>query len=303
MTLVDTAVPYIACRDLFKIYKAQDLEVVALRGLDLQVSPGEIVAIVGASGSGKSTLLNILAGYDTPSAGEIRVGERNLLHMRGHDVERYRLSEVGFVWQQTGRNLLPYLTAVENVELPMLLAGMPTKERKERSQELLEAVGLERRASHQPAQLSGGEQQRVAIAIALANRPPLLLADEPTGELDSETASEILSLFQSVRDRYQTTVVIVTHDPEISRIVDRVVIIRDGRASAEIVALPTFQRPSAADGVEEANMEQQEFILVDSTGRLQLPREYLDHLRIRDRARVIMEGDHVIVAPEEEALR
>ena len=224
---------YIVCRDLFKIYKAQDLEVVALRGLDLQVAQGEIVALVGASGSGKSTFLNILAGYDTPSAGEVRVGGRDLLFMRGRDVESYRLHEVGFVWQQTARNLLPYLNAVENVELPMLLAGVPAKKRNSRSHELLEAVGLGARAAHRPAQLSGGEQQRVSIAIALANEPPLLLADEPTGELDSETALEVLTLFTSIRERYGTTVIIVTHDPEISRTVDRVVIIRDGRASAE----------------------------------------------------------------------
>jgi ABC-type lipoprotein export system ATPase subunit len=290
--------PYIVCRDLFKIYKAQDLEVVALRGLDLQVASGEVVAIVGASGSGKSTLLNILAGYDAPSAGEIKVGGRDLLNQRGREVERYRLREVGFVWQQTGRNLLPYLTAKENVELPMLLAGVPAKQRRQRSQELLEAVGLGKRMGHRPAQLSGGEQQRVAIAIALANEPPLLLADEPTGELDSETAAEVLGLFRSLRDRYGTTVVIVTHDPEISKIVDRVIVIRDGRASAEIVSLPTFQRPGSQNG--DRGVEPREFILVDSSGRLQLPKEYLDHLRIRERARVTLDGDHVIVAPEED---
>ncbi len=287
-------VPYISCLDLFKIYKAQDLEVVALRGLDLDVMAGEMVGIVGASGSGKSTFLNILAGYDKPSAGEIRVGERNLLHITAKEAEDYRLRNVGFVWQQTARNLVPYLTALENVELPMILAGRKAKYRVERSKELLEAVGLSHRLNHKPNQLSGGEQQRVAIAIALSNEPELLLADEPTGELDSETANEILDIFKSLRDIYQTTIIIVTHDEAVATRVDRVVIVRDGRASAEIVSLPDFRRPGA-----ESN-NKSEFILVDSSGRLQLPREYVDNLRIKGRARLGMEEDHVVVYPESE---
>ncbi len=286
---------HIVCRDLFKIYKAQDLEVVALRGLDFQAARGEIVAIVGASGSGKSTLLNILAGYDTPSAGDIRVGNRDLLVMRGRAVESYRLREVGFVWQQTGRNLVPYLTARENVELPMLLAGVGGSERRARAEELLDAVGLAERATHRANELSGGEQQRVAIAIALANQPDLLLADEPTGELDTETARTILNLFQSLRDRYGTTVVIVSHDPEISNFVDRVIIIRDGRASAEIVSLHSF-RPTEDNGSSEPPRE---YILVDSMGRLQLPRELMDRVRLRERAVVTVDGDHVVVTPSE----
>ncbi len=286
---------HIVCRDLFKIYKAQDLEVVALRGLDFQAVRGEIVAIVGASGSGKSTLLNILAGYDTPSAGDIHVGDRDLLIMRGRAVESYRLREVGFVWQQTGRNLVPYLTARENVELPMLLAGVGGSDRRARAEELLDAVGLAERATHRANELSGGEQQRVAIAIALANQPDLLLADEPTGELDTETARTILNLFQSLRDRYGTTIVIVSHDPEISNFVDRVIIIRDGRASAEIVSLHSF-RPSEDNGSSEAPRE---YILVDSMGRLQLPRELMDRVRLRERAVVTVDGDRVVVTPSE----
>ena len=286
---------HIVCRDLFKIYKAQDLEVVALRGLDFQAAAGEIVAIVGASGSGKSTLLNILAGYDAPSAGTIRVGDRDLLIMRGRAVESYRLREVGFVWQQTGRNLVPYLTARENIELPMLLAGAGRAFRRSRAEELLEAVGLAARASHHPNELSGGEQQRVAIAIALANQPPLLLADEPTGELDTETAHTIMNLFKSLRDRYGTTVVIVSHDAEVSQFVDRVIIIRDGRASAEIVSLHGFW-PEDRDGASESPRE---YILVDSMGRLQLPREMLDQVRLRERAVVTIEDDRVVVTPSD----
>tara|TARA_B100000686_G_scaffold347956_1_gene437884 strand:- start:8299 stop:9183 length:885 start_codon:yes stop_codon:yes gene_type:complete len=291
---INSKTPYISCLDLFKIYKAQDLEVVALRGLDLEVMSGEIIAIVGASGSGKSTFLNILAGYDKPSAGEIRVGERNLLHIDTKEAEDYRLRNVGFVWQQTARNLVPYLTALENVELPMILAGFKAKYRIERSTELLGAVGLSHRLNHKPNQLSGGEQQRVAIAIALANEPELLLADEPTGELDSETSNEILDILKNLRDIYDTTIIIVTHDEAVSASVDRVVVVRDGRASAEIVSLPDFRRPG------DMSNRTSEFILVDSSGRLQLPREYVDNLRIKGRARLVMEGDHVVVYPESE---
>ncbi|HBD83721.1 MAG TPA: ABC transporter, partial [Dehalococcoidia bacterium] len=190
--------PYVMCEDLFKIYKIADLEVVALRGLDLAVQNGEVVAIVGASGSGKSTLLNILAGYDAPSAGRVSVGGKDLLQMSSREVEEYRRIDVGFIWQQTSRNMFPYLTAMENVTLPMMLTNTPGKERSERARDLLELVGLGHRLDHTPEKLSGGEQQRVAIAVALANKPPLLLADEPTGELDDATAAEILDLFGSV---------------------------------------------------------------------------------------------------------
>lgn len=178
---------YIECSGLFKIYKAADLEVVALRGLELDVSQGEIIAIVGASGSGKSTLLNILAGYDVPSAGMIRVGNYDLLQMTSREIVEYRRHEVGFIWQETSRNLFPYLSALENVELPMVISGAPGPDRRKRALELLDVVGLADRAGHKPAQLSGGEQQRVAIAVGLSNEPPLLLADEPTGELDDQT--------------------------------------------------------------------------------------------------------------------
>ncbi|MBI4328736.1 MAG: ATP-binding cassette domain-containing protein, partial [Chloroflexi bacterium] len=254
----------------------------------------EIVAIVGASGSGKTTLLNILAGYDAPSAGYVWVGGRDLLRISGGGVEEYRRKEVGFVWQQTGRNLLPYLTSQENVELPMLLAGMLPRERSQRAKELLELVGLGPRRAHRPEQLSGGEQQRVAVAIAMANNPPLLLADEPTGELDSQTASEIFALFRSVRETYGTTVVIVTHDPDVLRVVDRVVVIRDGKTSAELLALPTFQRR----GQEGDGLRSQEFMLVDTSGRLQIPREFLEKLQIHERAVVSLEGDRITVRPE-----
>ena len=286
--------PYIECEDLFKIYKVADLEVVALRGLDLAIQPGETLAIVGASGSGKTTLLNILAGYDSPSAGRVRVGDRDLLDMSGGDVEEYRRSEVGFVWQQTSRNLFPYLTAIENVSLPMMLTRTSGAERKSRAAELLELVGLADRMGHKPETLSGGEQQRVAIAVALANKPPLLLADEPMGELDDATASEILEVFRGVNTELGTTVLIVTHDPDVAYKVGRVVMIRDGKIATEIKRKVSYRREQG-----EADDELDELTVVDPAGRVQLPRGDLDRVRIRDRAKVIVEEDSLHIVPED----
>lgn len=281
--------PYIVCSGLFKIYKVADLEVVALRGLELNVDRGEIIAVVGASGSGKSTMLNILAGYDTPSAGTVHVGDFDLLNMTSKEIVQYRRQEVGFIWQETSRNLFPYLTAYENVELPMLLTGVPSKERRERSKHLLDLVGLGHRNSHRPAQLSGGEQQRVAIAVALANQPPLLLADEPTGELDGDTAAEVLKLLNDLNTELGTTIVIVTHDPAISTSVGRAVAIRDGKTSTETTRAVTFERRigGPTTGVVE------EFLLVDSSGSVQIPREILDQLAIGRRVKVDVKDGRV----------
>ena len=286
--------PYIECVDLFKIYKVADLEVVALRGLDLAVQPGETLAIVGASGSGKTTLLNILAGYDSPSAGRVRVGDRDLLDMSGRDIEEYRRSEVGFVWQQTSRNLFPYLTAIENVSLPMMLTRTSGGQRQKQAAELLELVGLADRMGHNPETLSGGEQQRVAIAVALANSPPLLLADEPMGELDDATASEILEVFRGVNTELGTTVLIVTHDPDVAYKVGRVVMIRDGKIATEIKRKVSYQREQG-----EADDELDELTVVDPAGRVQLPKDYLDRVRIRDRAKVILDEDKLSIVPED----
>ena len=289
-----TGVPYILCEDLFKIYKIADLEVVALRGLDLAVDRGEVVAIVGASGSGKTTLLNILAGYDTPSAGRVRVGDKDLLRTTAKEVGEYRRHEVGFIWQQTGRNLFPYLTALENVSLPMMLTNVPSKERKTRSEELLELMGLSHRMGHTPEKLSGGEQQRVAIGVALANKPPLLLADEPTGELDDETAGEVLDLLGTVNRELGSTVLIVTHDPNIAYKVGRVVMIRDGKTSAEIRRKVSFQRIT---GEADSQQPLEQFILVDGSGRMQIPREFLDQLKIKNRAKVVLDEGRVTIIP------
>ena len=287
---------YIVCEDLFKIYKIADLEVVALRGLDLTVQRNEVVAIVGASGSGKSTLLNILAGYDTPSAGRVSVGDKDLLRMTPNETELYRRDEVGFIWQQTSRNMFPYLTAVENVALPMMLTFTSPSERRRRAEELLELVGLGHRMGHTPEKLSGGEQQRVAIAVALANHPPLLLADEPTGELDDNTAAEILDLFGEINRELDTTILIVTHDPDIAYKVGRVVMIRDGKMATEVRRRVTFQRLSGAVATDQPL---EEFILVDGSGRVQIPRDIIDRLKIGERARIDTVDGMVTLTPDD----
>ena len=293
MTYADNE-PYVLCQDLFKIYKIADLEVVALRGLDLAVDEGEVVAIVGASGSGKSTLLNILAGYDAPSAGGVFVGGKDLLRMGASEIEEYRRNDVGFIWQQTSRNLFPYLTTLENVTLPMMLTSTPGGDRREWAEELLSLVGLSHRLGHTPEKLSGGEQQRVAIAVALANKPPLLLADEPTGELDDTTAAEILDLFGTVNKEMGATILIVTHDPDIAHKVGRVVMIRDGKMSTEIRRKVTFQRIS---GEVETDQPLEEFVLVDGNGRVQIPRELLERMNIGEKARVQIEEGRVTIRP------
>jgi ABC-type lipoprotein export system ATPase subunit len=289
----DTTELYIYCEDLFKIYKTEELEVVALRGLDLRVPPGEMMAIVGASGSGKSTLLNILAGLDQPSAGRVTVGKRDLLTMNEEDLVDYRRQEVGFVWQQTGRNLVPYLSSQQNVEVPLILEGVGRKQARERAIELLTAVGLPTKLRNRPEELSGGEQQRVAIAVALANNPPLLLADEPTGELDSATADEVFAVMRELNEATGVTVVIVTHDRAITQRVDRVIAMRDGRTSTETVRHVQYAR-GRGEVVEE-------YAVVDRSGRLQIPREFLERLNIDRRARVKMADDRVEVRGEEDA--
>jgi len=287
---------YIICEDLFKIYKIADLEVVALRGLDLKVKLGELMAIVGISGSGKTTLLNILGGLDIPTAGKVIVGERDLLKMSSRDLVTYRRRDVGFVWQQVGGNLIPYLSALQNVELPLILLGWPQRKRRRRAQEMLEAVGLATRLRHRPDRLSGGEQQRVAIAVALANNPPLLLADEPSGELDSQTAEGIFNVFRSLNEAYGVTIVIVTHDIRITDEVERVVTIRDGRTSLEAIREPRF--PDA--GPKRIH---DEFVVLDKAGRLQLPKNYIEKLNLKERVRVLLADDHITVWPEESQKR
>jgi ABC-type lipoprotein export system ATPase subunit len=289
--------PLILCDNLVKIYKVADLEVVALQGLDLTVAPGELMAIIGNSGSGKSTLLNILGGLDRPSAGRVIVGGRDLLKTDDAGMVEYKRETVGFVWQQASRNLIPYLSALENVQIPMLLAGRPSRERREWSNELLEAVGLGHRRTHRLSQMSGGEQQRVAIAIALANRPSLLLADEPTGEVDTATAGVIYEIFRRLVADYGTTILIVSHDPGIALRVDRVVRIRDGRTSTETVRRAAATEDAAAAEGEHAPVHRthEEFTVMDAAGRLQLPREMVEQLGLGRRVRVELDGGQIVV--------
>jgi len=309
-----TASPLIVCDNLVRIYKIANLEVVALQGLDLVISDGELVGVVGASGSGKSTLLNILGGLDRPSAGRVWVGGEDLLKMSENDLKRYRLARVGFVWQQGKRNLVPYLSARENIELPMIMAGVSGEERRSYSMELLEAVGLREREKHRLSELSGGEQQRVAIAVALANHPRLLLADEPTGELDTATAEIIYQLIQDLNRQMKITALIVSHDPGIARHVDRVVSIRDGKLSSETfrstgTPAPKGGQPGATgevaidesrpavDAPVQTQAVYEELTVVDSAGRLQIPKAYLEKHQIRGRVRLELTEDGIKILP------
>ncbi len=301
----------IECENLVKIYKTADLEVVALQGLDLTVEQGELMAIIGNSGSGKSTLLNMLGGLDKPSAGKLLVDGHELLKFGEKELCEYKRSTVGFVWQNNARNLVPYLTALENVELPMMITSQA--DRRHRAMELLEMVGIAHRAKNKLSQLSGGEQQRVAIAIALANTPKLLLADEPTGAVDSQTSMHILDLFHEINRTLGITIVIVTHDMAISRKVDRVVSIRDGRTSSEFIRrdyredLAHISGGFAEEPVEEdarlgnGRETHEEFVVLDRVGRMQIPHEYMEKydLRAGSRLRFNYQDDQIVLEPAE----
>ena len=282
----------IVCDSVVRIYQVDKIEVQALQGLDLLVNRGEMIAIVGASGSGKSTLLNVLSGLDVPTAGRARVADWDLQGMSSRDRLNYRRSVVGFVWQQTARNLLPYLNATENVTLPMAFAGIGKRERTNRARELLDSLGMAEKSGRRPAELSGGEQQRVAIAVALANHPDVLFADEPTGELDSATGEEVFAALRSANEDLGTTVVIVTHDGAVSSQVQRTVAIRDGRTSSEVV------RSTEVDEYGESAVIAREYALLDRVGRLQLPASFRTSLGLKDRVQLELETDHVGVWPD-----
>jgi ABC-type lipoprotein export system ATPase subunit len=278
----------VACDRLVRIYQAEGIEVQALQGLDLLINEGELTAMVGASGSGKSTLMNILAGLDSPTAGSVKVAGHDLATMSAAERLRYRRHVVGFVWQQTSRNLMPYLTAIQNVTLPMRFAGTRRKARVARATELLGTLGVGHCADRRPDQMSGGEQQRTAIATALANEPRLLLADEPTGELDSATAMDVFGALQTANSELGATVLVVTHDPAVSSQVRRTIAIADGRTSTE-----TLRQSAAEHAVEYA--------VLDRAGRLQLPPGMMEPLGMRDRVRLEAEPDHIGVWPDRSA--
>jgi len=280
--------PFVLCDNLFKIYRVADVEVVALQGLSLELARGEMMALVGPSGVGKSTLLNVIGGLDVPSAGSMWVSGWDLLRMNERERVEYKRQVVGFVWQQPSRNLLPYLSARENVELPMQHNGVEADARGKRALELLDVIGLADRADFYPDRLSGGEQQRVALAVALANNPPLLLGDELTGQVDSASAMRVLDAVQAINQAYGTTVIVVTHDPLVAGRVNRVVTVRDGRTSTEI-----RRRRDRGNG----SVHEEEWVILDPVGRLQLPRAYVNHLEMRELVRLHLEPDHISVWP------
>ena len=283
----------IECTDLVKIFTAEGVEVQALQGLTLRVERGELTAIVGASGSGKSTLLSILTGLEIPTAGRAIVAGHDLLAMTSAQRTRYRRETVGFVWQQTSRNLLPYYSAAQNIAMPLAIAGVPRARRLARVDALVELLGMGDFARRHPAQLSGGQQQRVAIAVALANEPEVLFADEPTGELDEVNSQVVFDALGSVNRELGVTVLIVTHDEEVSTKVRRTVQIRDGRLSTEV------HRSTETDEFGEEQHRSQEFVVLDRVGRLQLPQEYVRTLGLEGLVRLELADDHAQVHPTE----
>ncbi|MGW2392341.1 ABC transporter ATP-binding protein [Streptomyces lydicamycinicus] len=279
----------IACDRLVRVFTTDGVEVQALQGLDLLVAEGELMALVGASGSGKSTLMNILAGLDVPTAGAATVAGRDLLTMDARARLGYRREVVGFVWQQTARNLLPYLTALQNVMLPMQLRGGRRRAaRTKAAEQLLSMLSLHHCRDRRPHQLSGGEQQRTAIAVALANTPSVLLADEPTGELDSHTAEQVFTAFRTANEELGTTIVIVTHDQTVASEVRRTVAIRDGRTSSEVL-----RRTERDATTGQESLVSREYAMLDRAGRLQLPTEYTTSLGMAHRVLLELESDHI----------
>jgi ABC-type lipoprotein export system ATPase subunit len=287
----------IVCDRVVRIFRGAGVEVQALQGLDLLVAEGELTAIVGASGSGKSTLINILAGLDAPTAGAVRVAGRDLGTMTAHERLAYQRAEVGFIWQQTSRNLIPYLTGLQNVMLPMRFTRTARHQRRLRAGELLETLGVASCAGRTPDRMSGGEKQRTAIATALANQPRVLLADEPTGELDSVTARNVFGALQTANSEFGVTVLVVTHDPAVSAQVRRTVAIRDGRTSSETL------RHDHQDDLGNRTRQAVEYAVLDRAGRLQLPREMTEALNMSERVRLQAEPDHIGVWPDQAAGR
>lgn len=293
----------IYCENLVKLYRVGEIEVMALQGLDLMVEKGEMIAIIGNSGSGKSTLMNVIGGLDRPTAGRIYVNGINLLKLEDKQMQEYMRQTVGFVWQNTARNMIPYLNALDNVKLIMQMAG---KLDVNRAHMLLEIVGLEHRKKNKMHELSGGEQQRVAIAIALANNPPLLLADEPTGAVDTKTTAQIMNLFHTLNKDLGVTVVIVTHDRQLSHMVPRVVTISDGRIGTEFIRRQDVDMASEEVMDAKAGHDQGshvEYGFIDGRRRLFIPDEYLQGAGLTIRSKVAIElvdGKLILSKPSEE---
>lgn len=275
---------FITCKQIVKAYRVSDHEVVALRGIDFSMDRGEMVAIIGPSGAGKSSLMNLLGGLDRPTAGQLSVNGQNLLDLKGRRLADYRLRQVGFLWQQVERNLLPHRSALGNVTLPMMLAGVSPWERRKRARALLESVGLADQIHKHPAKLSGGQQQRVAVAVALANHPQLLLMDEPTGALDRHSANHVMRLVTELRDTYGLTILMVTHNLEIADYADRILTLRDGALGQDL---------SAKDEAESR---------LDDAGRIRLPAAVQSHLAAAPRISMEIRPEGVLLRPEADDL-
>lgn len=286
----------INCDGLIKMYLSDGLKVMALQGLDLEVKRGELLAIIGKSGSGKSTLLNMIGGLETPTAGRFLFDGKDLSLLEEKEMVHYRKRTVGFVWQKSGRNLLPYMTVLENVEVPMYFGKGSQKKKRERAKMLLEEVGMLAHADKFPSQLSGGEQQRVAIAVALANEPSILLADEPTGAVDTKTSDQIFGLFRKLNQDLGLTILIVTHDISLADKVNRVIMISDGKISTEKI-----RKEVATSWNEDEENTHEEYVILDRAHRLQLSEEILEKVGIStNKVCVAVEDGKVIITPQKE---
>ena len=290
----------ITCDSLVKIFKTEDVEVMALQGLDMEIKKGELLSVIGKSGSGKSTLMNIIGGLEKPSAGKIIVGSKNLSEMTDKEMVAYRKKTVGFVWQKSGRNLLNYLTSMENIEFAMNFTGLKDKEKEEKALKLLEMVGMSHKKDSYPHQMSGGEQQRIAIAVALANEPEILLADEPTGAVNTKTSNMIQDLFRELNRELGLTIIIVTHDMKLANKVDRVVMISDGKISTEKIMKAQYrEKIDSMEGMELGDDAHEEFSVLDKAHRVQLNEDMLQAAGIdSNKVKITVEDGKVIITAE-----
>ena len=292
---------FIRCDSLVKIYKSEDVEVMALQGLDLEIEKGELMAVIGKSGSGKSTLMNMIGGLERPSAGKLYIDGKDLFTLSDNEMVEYRNKTVGFVWQKSSRNLVPYMTAVENIEVPMYFTKKSPEDMRKKALELIEKVGMLHKKDSYPEQMSGGEQQRIAIAVALANEPDILLADEPTGAVDSKTSNKIQDLFRSLNKELGITIIIVTHDISLANKVNRVVMISDGKISTEKIMKEKYQQAmNLLDGeFISGNKSHEEYSVLDKAGRLQLNEEMLSAAGIDgNKVKVQVVDNKVVISRE-----
>ena len=289
----------LVCDGLVKIYKTKDLEVLALQGLELEVKKGEMVAIIGKSGSGKSTLLNMIGGLEKPTTGKLYVDGHDLFAMSEKGLVNYRKNTVGFVWQNSSQNLFPYLTSLQNVEAPLYFEKISEKERKERALGLLKLIGIDHKADSYPSQMSGGEQQRVAIAVALAHNPKILLADEPTGAVDSKTSNMIQDIFRKINEEIGITIIIVTHDLSLANKVSRVIMISDGKISTEKIMKEKYRQQldnMTTESLAEVESHE-EYSILDKARRVQISQDALDMAGIdSNKVRVEVKDGKIIIS-------